>query len=45
VEEAGGAFTDLAGRPRPDGGSALCTNGLLHTEVLSLLAVSVSGLP
>jgi histidinol-phosphatase len=37
VEEAGGAFTDLAGTPRPDGGSALCTNGLLHTEVLSLL--------
>ena len=38
VEEAGGAFTDLAGRPRPDCGSAVCTNGLLHAEVLSLLA-------
>ncbi len=38
VEEAGGAFTDLAGTPRPDCGSALCTNGLLHSEVLSLLA-------
>lgn len=37
VEEAGGAFTDLAGTPRPDGGSAVCTNGLLHSEVLSLL--------
>jgi histidinol-phosphatase len=37
VEEAGGAFTDLSGTPRPDGGSALCTNGLLHTDVLSLL--------
>src|SRR5580658_8096238 len=38
VEEAGGAFTDLAGVPRPDRGSAVCTNGLLHQEVLSLLA-------
>src|SRR3984885_12596930 len=28
VTEAGGAFTDLAGVPRPDGGSAVCTNGL-----------------
>ncbi len=37
VEEAGGAFTDLAGIPRPDCGSAVCTNGLLHQEVLSLL--------
>jgi len=40
VEEAGGAFTDLLGRPRPDGGTALSTNGLLHSEVLSLLAVA-----
>jgi histidinol-phosphatase len=38
IEEAGGAFTDLAGTPRPDCGSAVCTNGLLHSEVLSLLA-------
>jgi len=37
VEEAGGAFTDLAGIPRPDRGSVLCTNGLLHSEVLHLL--------
>jgi histidinol-phosphatase len=37
VEEAGGAFTDLGGAPRPDSGSAVCTNGLLHEEVLSLL--------
>jgi histidinol-phosphatase len=37
VEEAGGAFTDLAGIPRPDRGSAVCTNGLLHSEVLHLL--------
>jgi histidinol-phosphatase len=38
VEEAGGVFTDLAGRAAPDGGSVLCTNGLLHDEVLHLLA-------
>jgi histidinol-phosphatase len=38
VTEAGGTFTDLGGEARPDGGSAVCTNGLLHAEVLSLLA-------
>ncbi|MGH3275124.1 MAG: histidinol-phosphatase [Streptosporangiaceae bacterium] len=38
VEEAGGIFTDLAGRPSPDGGSAVCTNGPLHDEVLKLLS-------
>jgi histidinol-phosphatase len=38
VEEAGGTFTDLDGRAVPDGGSAVCTNGLLHREVLSLLS-------
>jgi histidinol-phosphatase len=37
VEEAGGTFTDLAGRRTPDGGSAVSTNGILHTEVLGLL--------
>ena len=36
VEEAGGTFSDLGGRPTPDGGSALVSNGLLHTEVLKL---------
>jgi histidinol-phosphatase len=45
VEEAGGAFTDLAGTPRPDCGSAVCTNGLLHSEVLSLLAAGDQDLP
>jgi histidinol-phosphatase len=35
VEEAGGRFTDLEGRPRADGGSAVTTNGLLHEEVLA----------
>ena len=37
VEEAGGTFTDLGGRPTPDGGSAVASNGLLHTEVLKKL--------
>ncbi len=38
VEEAGGRFTDLAGRPTPDGGSVVCSNGLLHDAVLAALA-------
>jgi histidinol-phosphatase len=37
VEEAGGRFSDLTGRRRPDGGSGLSTNGLLHDEVLRRL--------
>ena len=37
VEEAGGRFTDLEGKPRFDGGSALSTNGLLHDAALALL--------
>jgi histidinol-phosphatase len=35
VEEAGGRFSDLGGVARPDGGSAVSTNGLLHDEVLA----------
>jgi histidinol-phosphatase len=38
VQEAGGVFTDLSGHVTPDGGSALCTNGLLHDEVLAMLS-------
>ena len=38
VEEAGGRFTDLSGAARPDGGSAVCSNGLLHDALLSALA-------
>ena len=38
VEEAGGAFSDLTGKPTPDGGSVVCSNGRLHAEVLELLA-------
>jgi histidinol-phosphatase len=37
VEEAGGRFTDLRGRRRPDGGSVLCTNGLVHEQALEIL--------
>jgi histidinol-phosphatase len=37
VEEAGGRFTDLEGRARVDGGSAVATNGLLHEQVLEAL--------
>ena len=37
VREAGGKFTNLAGRPGPHGGSAVATNGLLHETVLSRL--------
>ena len=38
VEEAGGRFTDLSGVARPDGGSAVSTNALLHDEVLAALS-------
>ena len=38
VEEAGGRFTDLSGAARPDGGSAVCSNGLLHDALLAALA-------
>jgi histidinol-phosphatase len=37
VEEAGGRFTDLQGHRRIDGGSVLCTNGLLHDQALTLV--------
>jgi histidinol-phosphatase len=37
VTEAGGRFTDLAGRSRHDGGSALSTNGRLHDAALTVL--------
>jgi len=37
VEEAGGRFTDLEGRPTIYSGTALATNGRLHDAVLGLL--------
>jgi histidinol-phosphatase len=36
-EEAGGRFTDFAGRPTIYSGSALASNGSLHDEALALL--------
>jgi len=38
VQEAGGRFTSLDGRPGPWGGNAVASNGLLHDEVLRRLA-------
>jgi histidinol-phosphatase len=43
VEEAGGRFTDLAGTPTDDGGSAVSSNGTLHDEVLAILSGRPSG--
>lgn len=43
VEEAGGRFSDLTGTPRPDGGSGLSTNGLLHDAVLDTLTSEGAG--
>ncbi|HLL09245.1 MAG TPA: inositol monophosphatase family protein [Nocardioidaceae bacterium] len=37
VEEAGGRFTDLAGRPGPLGAGAVSSNGRLHDEALAFL--------
>lgn len=37
VEEAGGTFTGLDGRPGPHSGNAVASNGLLHDEVLGYL--------
>ena len=41
VEEAGGRFSDLSGRPGPGGGSGLATNGHLHEAALGLLGGGV----
>jgi histidinol-phosphatase len=38
VEEAGGRFTDFTGTATIYGGTAVASNGLVHDEVLSLLA-------
>ena len=38
VEEAGGRFTSVEGEPGPWHGSALATNGLLHSQVIERLA-------
>jgi histidinol-phosphatase len=38
VTEAGGSFTDLAGRPPGDKTASIATNGLLHETILTALA-------
>ena len=38
VEEAGGRFSDAAGEPRIDSGTAVTSNGLLHAELLRSVA-------
>jgi histidinol-phosphatase len=43
VTEAGGTFTDLAGRPGPGGGSAVATNGPLHSDILERLTAPLAG--
>ncbi|WP_442939464.1 histidinol-phosphatase [Nonomuraea sp. SYSU D8015] len=37
VEEAGGVWTDVAGVRGLEGGSLVCTNGILHDEVINRL--------
>ncbi|MGH3313845.1 MAG: histidinol-phosphatase [Streptomyces sp.] len=37
VQEAGGMFTGLDGRPGPHSGNAMASNGLLHEEALGYL--------
>jgi histidinol-phosphatase len=38
IREAGGTFTNLEGAPGPHGGSAVATNGRLHSAVLTALS-------
>ena len=45
VEEAGGRFTDLDGHGRPDGGSAVASNGLLHEAALAATRARASRAP
>ena len=40
VEEAGGLFTTAGGERRYDGGSAISSNGLVHTDLLRSLTTS-----
>ncbi|ROP78075.1 histidinol-phosphatase [Frigoribacterium sp. PhB107] len=45
VEEAGGRFTSADGEPGPWHGSALASNGLLHDDVLAVVAASPDAAP
>jgi histidinol-phosphatase len=42
VTEAGGRFTDLSGVDRTDGGSVVCSNGLLHDALLNVLSAQTT---
>ena len=42
VTEAGGVFSNTAGRPGPHGGNGLSTNAALHSYVVSALGASKS---
>jgi histidinol-phosphatase len=43
VEEAGGRCSTLDGRDDVDGGSLVCTNGLLHDDVLATMTRAARG--
>jgi histidinol-phosphatase len=43
VEEAGGKFTDFSGARRLDGGNAVSSNGLVHDQVIGVLAGTGTG--
>ena len=43
LDEAGGRFTDWAGRPTIHGGDAVASNGLLHDAVLGVLSGRAPG--
>jgi len=43
VEEAGGAFSDMRGARTIHGGSAVSSNGLLHSAVIEILNLGDSG--
>ena len=45
VSEAGGRFSDWQGLPRIDSGDGLATNGVVHEEVLRVLAADGTGRP
>jgi histidinol-phosphatase len=38
IAEAGGRFTSTSGDPSPDAGSGLATNGVLHDQLVALIA-------
>jgi histidinol-phosphatase len=40
AEEAGGRFTDLAGRPTAESGDCLLSNGLVHEQVLRAIGTA-----